>query len=72
MQEIMDALMQETISKQAEVMDTDSEMSSMATEVVVPKTEIKQEEKEAADKSDTEKSVKEKEDDGRQSIRVST
>lgn len=53
-------------------MDTDSEVS----DATLPKVEIKHEEKETAEKSDTEKSVKDenklelRSEDGGQSIRV--
>lgn len=67
-QDVVDAIIQETITKQAEPMDTAPEMN----DTVVPKAEVKKEEKE----SDTEKSVKDdnklesRSEDGGQSIRV--
>lgn len=44
-QDMMDALMQETMSKQAEVQDTDSDVSNITT--VEPKSEVQSEEKDA-------------------------
>lgn len=71
-QDVVHSIIQESITKQAEPIYADSEIS----DTVVPKAEIKKEEKETAEKSDTEKSVKDenkleaRSEDGRQSIRV--